>query len=122
MDGYLVFDEVGVVIFRYGDPGDNSLDLQINYCMSWPFKMRAYQNRLAQELQFFLVHFPNMEIMTTICPYIHIWGLPDMGLILMTSGISIQHGHIRGSPTITDASSSIYGALNHSVLIMGFHT
>ena len=31
MYGYTVFDEVSVVIFRYGDPGDDSLDLQMNY-------------------------------------------------------------------------------------------
>ena len=28
-----MFDEVSVVIFRYGDPGDDSLDLQMNYVL-----------------------------------------------------------------------------------------
>ena len=31
MYGFPVFDEVSVGVFRYGDPGDDSLDLQINY-------------------------------------------------------------------------------------------
>ena len=30
MDGNPVFDQVSDMIFRYGDPGDDSLDLQIN--------------------------------------------------------------------------------------------
>ena len=34
MYGYPVFDEVSVVIFRYGDPGDDSLDLQMNYVLA----------------------------------------------------------------------------------------
>ena len=35
MYGYPVFDEVSVVIFRYGDPGDDSLDLQMNYVLAF---------------------------------------------------------------------------------------
>ena len=34
MYGYPVFDEVSVVIFTYGDPGDDSLDLQMNYVLT----------------------------------------------------------------------------------------
>ena len=32
--GYPVFDEVSVVIFRYRDPGDDSLDSQMNYVLA----------------------------------------------------------------------------------------
>ena len=34
MNGYPGFDEVSVVIFTYGDPGDGSLDLKMNYVMA----------------------------------------------------------------------------------------
>ena len=49
MYGYPAIDEISVVIFRYGGPGDDSLDLQMNYVLA------IYQNRFAQELQ---VTFP----------------------------------------------------------------
>ena len=48
-----MFDEVSVVIFRYGHPGDDSLDLQI--ILSWPFMECPYQNRLARELEAFII-------------------------------------------------------------------
>ena len=32
--GYPVFEQVSVMIFRYGVPGDDSLDLKINYVLA----------------------------------------------------------------------------------------
>ena len=34
MYGFPVFDEVSVGVFRYGDPGDDSLDLHMNYVLA----------------------------------------------------------------------------------------
>ena len=56
--------------------------------------------------------------MTTICPYM---GIPRYGHD--TDDVRDLHMGIKGSPTITDASSSIYGDTlwARGGQIMGFH-
>ena len=74
MYGDPVFDEVSVVIFRYGDPGDDSLDLHMNYVLA-----------ISGQVRLFIVHFPNTDMTYGFMSSdMSICGQSHVDLILMT--------------------------------------
>ena len=56
-----MFDEVSLVIFRYGDPGDDSLDFQMNHVLAIYGASMSEQVNMGAAVQVFMVK------------YVHIW-------------------------------------------------